>query len=299
MKPILIDINDYVKSGEGANGSSYDHIRDNSIMVKLYNPDYPTDTIAVELDVARKAYELGIPSPEPGELVTDGERIGIRFKRIVGKRSHARAVSQEPERCAEFAREFARMCVKFHSIECPKGTFPDAKEQFLNLVAAEKCFTDSEKAPIRAFIQALPDTTTVLHGDMHLGNTLTTLPIGAPFSEPHETYFIDLGYLSQGYPMLDLGMLQNICLYAGEDFRVESFHIDGRMTAEFWDYFVDEYFFGNDHLAEKYFGKGADKAAVNEGLKKFTAVKLFLVSYNIGMMPPLYEKFVRNVFGLY
>ena len=36
MDPILIDLNDYVRTGEGANGASFNHKTDPSIMMKLY-----------------------------------------------------------------------------------------------------------------------------------------------------------------------------------------------------------------------------------------------------------------------
>ena len=38
MEPIKISLNDYVLSGGGANGESYDHKTDPSVMLKLYFP---------------------------------------------------------------------------------------------------------------------------------------------------------------------------------------------------------------------------------------------------------------------
>ena len=38
MDPILINLNDYVPAGEGANGESYNHRTDEGIMLKLYFP---------------------------------------------------------------------------------------------------------------------------------------------------------------------------------------------------------------------------------------------------------------------
>ena len=73
MEALKIDLNDYVHAGEGANGESFNHKTDPSIMMKLYNPgkvQQPLD----EMLMARKVYELGIPSPEPGDYVTDGVR---------------------------------------------------------------------------------------------------------------------------------------------------------------------------------------------------------------------------------
>ena len=68
MEAIKINLEDYIHSGEGANGESFDHRTDPSIMMKLYNPgkiQQPLD----EMLMARKVYKLGIPTPEPGDYV--------------------------------------------------------------------------------------------------------------------------------------------------------------------------------------------------------------------------------------
>ncbi len=93
MEAIKINLDDYVLSGGGANGESYDHRTDPSVMLKLYFPgkiQQPLD----EVTLARKVYALGIPSPEPGDyVVTEDGRYGIRFRRVVGKKSYARAIA--------------------------------------------------------------------------------------------------------------------------------------------------------------------------------------------------------------
>ena len=96
MEPKLIDLNDYIRTGEGANGASYNHKSDPNIMMKMYFRNF--EAAAQELELAQKVYALGIPTPEPGDLVTDGERMGIRFRRLIGKRSYSRACGDEPER---------------------------------------------------------------------------------------------------------------------------------------------------------------------------------------------------------
>jgi len=176
VEPKLIDINDYVLSGEGANGKSYDCLSDSSLMVKMYNASYPKEPIFSEYEVAAKVFNCGFPCPEPGELVTDGERVGIQFKRIVGKRSYARAISEEPERLEEYVREFARLGKNLHSIKCPEGVFPDIKENFRHMIEAEKCYTATEKEKILSYLDSLPDEMTAIHGDFHIGNVITTLP---------------------------------------------------------------------------------------------------------------------------
>lgn len=280
-----INLSDYIQSGAGANGASYDCIADSSVMVKLYNVDYPTDTIFSELDVARKVYELGVPSPKPGELVTDGERIGIRFRRIVDKRSFSRMLADEPERYDELAREFARYCLKLHSIECPDGMFPEAKPQFQTLLDADVYLSAEQKAQASAFLNRIPDDRTALHGDLHIGNLISTLPPGAPLDQPHEVYFIDLGYFARGCPLLDLGMMRCICVTSDDGFRQSEMHIDAALGAKVWASFVDEYFGGRLTVDE------ADALIL-----PYQALKCFLVEYNLnGFLPENYRNLVLSV----
>lgn len=297
MEATQIDMTGYVKSGEGANGSSYDKIGDPGVMVKMYNPDYDRNAIVSEVEIARKVYGIGVKSPEPGELVTDGERLGIRFRRIEGKRSYSRMLADEPERVDELSREFARNCKALHSVKCPEGMFPDAKQQFLDLLAADREFTAEQQAVMAGFIRSVPEADTAVHGDMHIGNAISTLPSGAALDTPHDIYFIDLGYFAKGCPLFDMGMLMNVCLIADEEFRFHDLHIHADLARKVWESFVDEYFFADDRLGEKWFGKGATPETVFEGLKPYCAVKMLLVEYNLGFMPPHYAAFIRETFG--
>ena len=72
MTPTLIDLAEYERVGEGANGASYNHRQDPNVMLKLYFRNF--EAAELELELARKVYEMGIPTPEPGDLVTDGTR---------------------------------------------------------------------------------------------------------------------------------------------------------------------------------------------------------------------------------
>lgn len=288
---------DYRKSGEGANGDSYDCLADESVMLKMYNRSYPEKLIQEELEVAGKVYSLGIPSPEPGCIVTDGDRIGIRFRRIVGKRSYARMISQEPERLEEYTREFTRHCKLLHSTQCPDGMFPDAKQQFRYFLDCDRVFNDSEKSFMSDFLDLVPDCSTAVHGDMHVGNLISTLPAGAPMSQRHTVNFIDLGMFARGCPLLDIGMMQIVCFFSDEDFRRETCHLTGEQTRAIWDVFVDEYFYSEDRAAEKWFGPGATPQAVFEGILPYTSLKLFLVEHNCGALFPHFERVIRQTFG--
>ena len=68
-----IDLNDYVQTGEGGTSLTYTHKTRNA-MAKLFNPGNEADLAEQEFLTARIVFEMGIPTPEPYQLVTDGQR---------------------------------------------------------------------------------------------------------------------------------------------------------------------------------------------------------------------------------
>lgn len=288
MQTTLIDLQDFRQSGEGSTGFSYDCISDSNLMVKMYNPEYPTNQIVKEVELARKVYNLGVPSPEPGTLVTDGKRTGIAFRRIVGKRSFSRIFADEPERIEEFSREFARYSLKLHSIECPPGLLPDIKDEYRRMLEIDKVFTNAEKQVILDHIRDSEDGNKALHGDLHFGNIISNIPFGAPLTTPHDVYFIDLGSFCKGHPYFDLGMLLNICLYSDDEYLLHDFHVHRSAAVLCWEAFVDEYFGGK-----------LTPGQAEELLRPYMALKMILVDYLLGgVLPPDCERSIRSIFGL-
>lgn len=283
MVTTRIDITKYVKSGEGANGESYNSIEDKNEMLKLYNAGYDTSDIETEMDVAKKVYDNGFPVPKPGELITDGERIGIRFWRIPNKTSFARAIGDNPDMVEELTRKFARMCRHFHTIECKEGVFTDAKEQFLQLLEYDTVFNKEEKKKIADFIRATPDTVTAVHGDMHVGNAV----MSGDFKTDYDScnlYWIDLGFFAVGNPLFDLGMMYIICVVNDDDFIYENMHFHKETAEKVWEYFVSEYFDGKLTLQE-----------ADELIKPYAAIKTLLIERNLGgVLFPHFENLFRT-----
>lgn len=238
MTPILINLDDYVRSGEGANGASYNHKSDPSIMLKIYFRNF--EGAQRELELAQKVYAMGIPTPEPGDLITDGTRLGIRFKRIEGKKSYARAVGDDPEHTEDYAREFAQLCRQLHNTKVDTTQFTDVKEHYLNLLEQNPFFTQQQKSKLHDFIVNAPDDSTAIHGDLQFGNGIFVDKNGL-----HEKYLIDLGDFSYGYKMFDLGMVYLTCNLNDEAFTREAFHMDNVLAKRFWYAFAPEYF-GSD-----------------------------------------------------
>lgn len=277
MKVTTIDINEYEFAGEGANGQSFNHKTDKSIMLKLYNKTAPYEITENEVYKARKVFEAGIPTPRPGEFITDGNgRYGIKFERIVGKKSFARAASDNPEEVEPLARDFARMCLKLHNTVVDTEVFPDIKAVDKQLLEKNPFFSEKEKTEIRKFIDSIPDCRTAIHGDLQYGNAIM---VG------DRRYFIDLGDFAYGHPYFDLGMVLLTTMYEDVDFLKQAFHLTPDIASKFWHYFVKEYW-----------GEDANEKEIEQMLRPFAGLKVLIIERDTQMFFPQYHELLKDIY---
>ena len=258
MEAIRISLDDYILSGGGANGESYDHKTDPSIMLKLYFPgkiQQPLD----EMKLARKVHDLGIPTPHPGDyVVTEDGRYGIRFQRILGKVSYSRATGEHPENVKHYAEEFAQMCLQLHDIHVDTTQFENVKDRYHRLLNENPFFTAEEKDKLGHFIDSVPDADTAIHGDLQFSNAI--------FTPDQQRYFIDLGDFCYGNPLFDVGMVYLCCNLSNEDFIRETFHMDKATAIRFWE-----------HFALAYFGKEHTLNEIEAQIRPFAGLKTLIV----------------------
>ena len=276
MEPILIDLNDYERTGEGANGASYNHKTDKNIMMKMYFRNF--EAAKMELEVAQKVYALGIPTPEPGDLVTDGERMGIRFRRIEGKKSYSRACGDNPEMAPEYGREFAQLCKKLHSTHVDTTQFESVKDRLYKMLADNPDFTPEQKQKLHDYIAAAPEADTAIHGDLQFGNGIFTEKDGV-----RTPYFIDLGDFCYGYPMFDIGMVYLCCCLNDEAWTMEVNHMTNATAARFWDGF-----------AEEYFGPDANMEEVMKEVKIYAGLKTILIERDTHFPMPQFRAMLEG-----
>ena len=275
MEPIKISLSDYVLSGGGANGESYDHVSDPSVMLKLYFPgkiQQPLD----EMMMARKVFKMGIPTPEPGEyVVTEDGRYGIRFRRITGKKSYSRATADEPGKVAQFAGEFAQMCRQLHSIHVDTTQFENVKERYYKLLETNPFFTAAEKDRIGRFISDTPDEDTAIHGDLQFSNAIF---VG------DKRYFIDLGDFCWGNHLFDVGMVYLCCNLSPEEFILETFHMPKSLARRFWEEFVPAYF-GSDRPLKD----------IEEEIRPYAGLKTLIIERDMNQPMPVFRQALQSI----
>ena len=264
-KPELINLADYEESGDGYTAISYNH-KDGRRMMKLYAEYMPASEPERELAMNWAIMDLGIRIPKAYRLVTDGKRVGVEFERITGKRSYARAISQEPDKLEEYTAAFARKCLELHARPCNTEVFSSVKDHFDQVIDASRDFDDAQKARLHAFVKAAPDATTCLHGDMHIGNIIRA---------GDQDYWIDLADFRYGHPYFDLGMLYFVSISNPSDELAQRlFHVSHAQMVRVWETFV-----------RTYFGPEADLETVNRTIEPYAALYMIHFANRESMLP--------------
>ncbi|MBR6269190.1 MAG: phosphotransferase [Bacteroidales bacterium] len=275
MVPLKIDMGEFIPAGEGSNGESYYHRSDPSVMLKLYFPGKVEQPLK-EMEMARKVYKLGIPTPEPGDyVVTPDGRYGIRFRRIEGKVSYARAVGDNPDRVAEYAAEFAGMCLDLHSVRLDTREFANVKDNYYRLLEENPFFTSVEKDRLGRFISDVPERNTAIHGDLQFGNAIFA---------GEKRYFIDLGDFCYGDPLFDLGMVYLTGNLNVESFTQEAFHMSNATARLFWEAF-----------APAYFGSDRPLSSIEEEVRPFAGLKTIIIERDTRRPMPEFRAALKSI----
>ena len=176
---------------------------------------------------------MGVPTPEPIRLVTDGQRNGAEYEFIPGKRSFARILSEQPEREEEIARAFAQAGRALHSTHADTSRLPSVKDILRSFYAEHaEVVTPEYRQRALAFIDKAPEGDTCLHGDFHIGNIIT---------DGKRTLWIDVGQFNYGVPEWDLGWFWTISHNLGEERAHSLLHMSQSALISFWNAFLPAY----------------------------------------------------------
>ena len=275
LVPIKISLDDYVLSGGGANGESFNHRHDPTVMLKLYFPGKGVQA-RDEVMLSRKVYDLGIPTPEPGDyVVTDDGRFGIRFRRILDKKSYSRATADDPDNVAKYAGEFAEMCLDLHATHVNTTQFESIKARYFRLLEENPFFTTAEKDRLGRFISDAPDTDTAIHGDLQFSNAIFA---------GDKRYFIDLGDFCYGYNLFDVAMVYLCCRLSEEVFIKSVFHMSKDLSGRFWECF-----------APAYFGSDRPLRDIEEEIRPYAGLKTLIIERDTRQPMPEFREALQSV----
>ncbi|MBO4842787.1 MAG: TIGR02172 family protein [Bacteroidales bacterium] len=226
-----INLEDYIQTGEGGTAQAYTR-KDGKTLAKLYNSGFEADRAAGEFLTARTVFEMGIPTPEPYRLVSDGERFGAEYELIKNKRSFARILSEEPERLEEISLTFARAARELHAHKADTARLHSYKEVLTQFYRDKNFVPEEYKRRALAFLEKVPEADTCLHGDLQIGNIIT---------DGNRTLWIDVGEFSHGVPEWDISILWTMAHNMKADRSVKLFHITPETFNKHWNIFLPAY----------------------------------------------------------
>lgn len=272
-----INLDDYIQTGEGGTALTYNH-KDGKTLAKLFMPSMAADNAIREFRTGQVVYDLGLPTPKPIRLITDGSRFGAEYELIQPKRSFTRIISQEPDRLVPLSERFAVLAKQIHQTPADTTRLPDMKDLMMQWIAMIPNLTDDIRARIRRFLDSVPAAPTCLHGDLHIGNIIT---------DGQRDLWIDVGDFSYGVPEWDLGMMYYATNFMSEERCDNIFHLNNATLRAHWTAF-----------AKVYYGTDSQEVldAEVQKLQPFIFVKMaFLVSKLCDGKRPLSQVILQNL----
>ena len=271
--PKVIDLNDWVEFGGGFMGRSFYNKHDDKIMMKLYNEFVDPIMIARENKVAKAVKNMGIPTPEPGELIVCDGHLGVTFESVKNKKSVARALSENPERVEEYAMDFTKAAKYLHSQKGDGNIFPYIKDYFRDQLKVNEYLNDEQKNKVLKLLDTIKDANTCLHGDLSPGNII--------YDGNGKVLFIDLSDFMYGNPMFDIGTTYLACVDTVDEAARNIFHCPHELLYKFWKIFIKEYF-----------GVSTDKeiAEIENDASLYLGIKFIFFINQEGINPFLEEK---------
>ena len=251
-----IDLSAWTQVGEGYNGRAFVSDAHPGKLLKLVHGVLASaQKVEQEFYASRVAFEAGLPTPRVYEIVRDGQDHGYISEKIEGKKSFSRLCADDPERIPEYAALMARYGHELHVhpisvcryIPCLKSVLREAVD-FAPFV------TSAQRSRLHSLVDEMADTATLVHGDFQPGNLILSR---------NKHYWIDLGWLSVGDPVLDLAHLYKMMVEDSVIPAVQALtHLTREQMVTFWQAF-----------AKAYTGQ-ADTSALEQKLRPYAALDI-------------------------
>ncbi len=206
-------------------------------IVKLYASGVPLAKIKQEIDLAKKAFIIGIPTAISYDLVTADGAYGVIFEMLDNADTVGRTITAHPEQFDEIMEKFVAVYKTMHSTDIEEvGGFASLKEtwnKWADGMEATNAFTQTETGMLKEMIEAIPDRSTMVHCDFHAGNVMY---------QKGEIVVIDMADIGYGHPIFDLAGGAFHARYSGSATRQKVHGMNQEYMLRFWDKLLSLYF---------------------------------------------------------
>lgn len=230
-----IDTKDWILFSERRNSTSFVS-KDGSFMLKASPKDksFSLQELQDEMDISNAALSLGIKTPEPVEIVrlSDGS-FGAVYKYIQNKKSLTRAISEEPDRLDEIMKIYADATKTLHSTMDEKHMLSSFENRLEEALSCSSQYSKDEQKFILEAAYKRSGKECCLQGDFQPSNIILS---------DNSCWFIDLGFLSYGDSLFDIGFLWYVVKSSNARVYDRIFHTDKAGAEHIWQSFARHYF---------------------------------------------------------
>lgn len=181
--------------GRGGNGTVYR--LDDDTIVKMYSPDYPMEKIEREQCYAKAAFISGIPSVIAYDTVKSGDSYGVVFEAL-NSDTLSHAISNDLEHLDDYVKKYVDFAKKIHTTEIMGEEIETLKSFLKRRVSSDDMMLFCEQSDVDALIDiidAMADSNTIVHGDLHPGNIMI---------RDGELMLIDMAEATRGVSLFDV-----------------------------------------------------------------------------------------------
>ncbi len=247
----VVDVSHAELIGEGY--CSYVYRLDKDTIIKVFKHATDIDDVSRELNLAKQAFILGIPTAISFDIVKVKDKFGVRFEMLDCK-SLRDLFRDEPEHFEEYKQHYADLLKKIGETESMSDELPDMKAGFFDrLEIAKNDLDPAIYEKLHSFIASIPEATTFVHGDCHVKNIMV---------RDGEFFLIDMDTLSRGHPVFEYALLSAPYVIFEQDDPGNSLR-----------------FFGLDHTITESLFDGVVKNWLGEAYSEETVDEILILGY--------------------
>ena len=214
---------------------------DRDTIVKVYTRGTSLEDIERELNLAKEAFILGIPTAISFDIVKVNNEFGVRFE-LLNSVSLRDLFKNNPNDFDRLVKIYADLLLKINNTETNDPNLPDAKEKWIEKLTQIKEFIDkAHYEKLMNMIKGIPDRNTFVHGDCHFKNIMM---------QNDEPILIDMDTLSKGHPIFELasGLFAPYVAYEEDDpgNTEKFFGVSKELAYNVYNSVINEYFKKDD-----------------------------------------------------
>lgn len=215
---------------------------DGDTIIKVFREGSTMDEVRREIMLSKEAFVLGMPTAISFDVVKvepsaerKSECFGLVYELLKAK-TLSTYIKQHPAQLDVYAKKYADLLFQMHQIEVPEGeNVPSALERERQQVEyIGRYFPKESIDMLMSIVDMIPVGNRLLHLDLQTKNVMV---------QDGELMLIDMGEVSYGHPMLDLGHAYSAMVSFVGDYE-KTIGMPREMGQRLWDKAMDYYMDG-------------------------------------------------------